>query len=215
MYAVLATSAQSEPPGKLVARLVGEGRAACAESSEPRRVDVPLVFLSWLCFRGDPRLAGRIPGVARDVWFTASDVVLDAELRSLSALDLNVSTRQDSRAVSLHVKGARVVGLRGWGRPKVVTGLVRAAFVGGAALLAALSAAWLVLRGGRPGPIAAGVLSAGAAATMAFVLSVLDAREVPAPLYFAVPAAGVAALTASFALVTRIGGRFVAGRNLQ
>jgi hypothetical protein len=215
IYAGLAASTQAEPPGRLVARLIGEGRAACAESAEPHHVDVPLVSLSWLCFAGNPRLVGRLPGVARDVWFAASRVELDGDLRTVSARDLNVATRQDARAISLHVTDARVIGLRGWGRPKVVTGLVRGLFVGGAAVFAALTAAWLVVRAGKPGPIAAGVLSAGAAAAMAFVLSVLDAREVPPPLYFAVPAAGVAAMAASFALFTWITGQFVAGRNLQ
>jgi hypothetical protein len=215
LYAAFAASSYTEPPGLLAARLIEEGRASCAEAKEPRRVDVPLVLLSWLCFREGPRLTGRLPGVVREVWFTASEVGLDGDLRSLSARDLHLATRQDSRTLTLHVGDARVKGLHGWGRAKAVTGLVRAAFVGGAALFAALFAVWSVVRVGRPGPVAAGVLSALAAAGMALVLSRLDAREAPTALYLALPATGIAVLWAAFLLAERISGRFVAGRNLQ
>lgn len=215
LYTAAVSYTPSESPGRLAARLLDEGRASCADGALPRRVDVPLVALAWLCFREGPKLVGHLPGVSRDAWFSVDDVQLDGDLRSLGARGLALATRLESRPLHLRVAEARVRGLRGWGRAKSATGAFRGALVGAAALASALSVALGLIRGGRPGPVAAGVLAGVSAAVMAFILSRLDARDAPLSAYVAVPIAGTAISAGAFALFRAAARRFVAGRNLQ
>src|SRR5205085_449544 len=134
LYVLLSTATPAESPGRLAARLIAEGRASCPEATAPRRVDVPLVALAWLCFREGPALAGRLPGVAREVWFSAADVEPDDDLRTLSAQRLSLAARMDTHPVQLRVAQAHVVGLRPWGRSRGMTGALRAALIGVSAL---------------------------------------------------------------------------------
>jgi hypothetical protein len=214
-YVVLAAATGTETPGSLAQHLLSEGRQSCTEASGARRVDVPLVSLAWLCFPAKPRLAGRVPGVGRDTWFTAAGVDLDADLRALRADELELATRLGDRPVYVHVGKATVAGLRGWGRPKALAGALRAAFIGGISLAVAVAAAFGICRLGSAGPVSAGVISGLAATGMAAALSALDARSLPAASYLSVPLLGMALLAACFGLVLPALGRFVAGRNLQ
>ena len=222
LYAALAGASPAESPGRLAARLLAEGRASCADDAPaveaggaPRRVDVPLVTLAWLCFREGPKLVGRLPGVSRDAWFTADDVQVDAELRKLATHGLAVATRLESRPLHLRVAEARVVGLRGFGRPKSLTGTLRAMLIGVAAVMTALAGAFVVIRDSGPGPVGAGVLAGLAAASMAFVLSRLDSSDASGLAYVLVPTAGISMTVIAFRLFRAAAGRFVAGRNLQ
>jgi hypothetical protein len=215
LYMGLSNASPAETPGRLAARLLAEGRASCADDAAPRRIDVPLATLAWLCFREGPKLVGRVPGVTRDAWFTADDVEVDADLRRVATRGLALATRLESRPLNLRVGEAKVVGLRGWGRPKSLSGMLRAALIGVAALATALTTAFVVIREAAPGPVSAGVLSGLAAAAMALVLSRLDARDAGVMAYVLVPAAGISISTAAFWLFRVAAGRFVAGRNLQ
>jgi hypothetical protein len=215
LYIGLSSASPAETPGRLAARLLAEGRASCAAEATPRRIDVPLATLAWLCFREGPKLVGRLPGVAREAWFSADDVWVDADLRRFATRGVSLATRLESQPLHLRVGEARFVGLRGWGRPKSLTGTLRAALIGVAALATALTTALVVIREAGPGPVSAGVLSGLAAGAMAFALSRLDARDASSAAYVLVPAAGISMSLAAFWLFRATAARFVARRNLQ
>jgi hypothetical protein len=194
LYVAVASTEDPEPPGRLAARLIAAGRATCEPGGPPQRVDVPLVSLTWLCLSGQPKLAGRVPGLGDRAWFTAADVVPSAELGSVSLTDLRFVAQVGSRVLRLHARNARLIGLPRWGKPLSLSGAARGAVIGVGALGAALAAAWLVVSRALASPFASTALAGTAALSMLLALRAADARALPPIAYGLVPICGLLSL---------------------
>ncbi len=217
-YVVAGSVSEPEPPGRLADRLLQAGLASCADVRSAERVDVPLVGVSWLCFpRARPRLVGRVPGIARDVWFSAASLSPSDELRAVSVRDLRLLGRiaGSGLEVRLHATRSRILGLPGWGRSHGLTGRTRAGTVALSAFIGAVAAAWWLIRRPRSGPMTASAVTGLAAVLMLSTLRALDAHSADLPVFALVPAVGVAGLFAGFAVSELIFGSRVARRALR
>lgn len=212
--AVIATSAPSETAGRFAAHLVSRGRLACADPPAARRVDVPLVSMTWICFERGPRLAGRVPGLA-PLWFSASDVRPGDELRTIGLSDVHLAGQLGGKLLRLRVGEARIVGLPGWGAPRRLAGPVRGMVVGASALVTALAIAWLVVRRGSPRPLLAAVTSGSAAAGMLAVVRALEAHGAPLRSFWLVPAVGLAIVSTLFVVSAHVAEQRVAWRRAE
>lgn len=202
--AVVAVAFETEAPGQLSARLVDAGRESCVSRDAPRAIEVPLATVTWLCFPTGPRLVGRVPGLSRDVWFSASGLRPSDDLRRIDLDEVTLGAALSGRIVSIRATRATVAGLPTWGVPGGARGVHRALIVGSSAWLLAVAASWLVLRGGHASAIGATAVTLLAAVTMLAVLRMVDSRAGPWLRAVAVPAAGLAVAAAWLELVRRI-----------
>jgi len=184
---------ESTSAARFAIELAGSGRAACAGSRAPRRVDLPLLSLSWLCFATGPRLVGTIPGRSGGLWFTGSALRGTSEERALVVDDLRLVG--PGVGVSLHAGTARVSGLPGWPQVRRLSGVRRGMLSGFVAVATALTSAWTVLRRDTPWPIwAAAAAGTAAIATVALLRALDDARASAATYAVAVPVGALVAL---------------------
>jgi hypothetical protein len=207
-------SAPTEPPGQLAARLLSEGRRACADPPAARRVDVPIVSLTWLCLESGPRLAGQVPGIA-PLWFSTSDVHPGDELRTVGLDDVHLAGRLGSKTVRLRAGQVRIVGLPGWGGSRKLTGPFRGLIMGASALVMALAVSWLVVRRGVPWPLLVALTSGSAAAGTLAVVRALESRSVPLAAFWVVPPLGLAIVSALFSLSAHVAEQRVAWRRAE
>jgi hypothetical protein len=189
----VARSTETPTTNEFVGRLVGSGRRVCAGARPPRRVDVPLVSMSWLCFATGPRLVGAVPGLRSELWFTAADLRGFAGERGLIVDDLRVVG--PNLGLSLHATEARVSGLPGGPGARRPGGALRGLLTGLVATATALASAWGVLRRNPQGPSrAAAAAGAAALATIALLRSLDDGQAGVAAHALAVPVGAVMAL---------------------
>jgi hypothetical protein len=212
IYAGSCSLRDPDPPGRLATRLLEFGAAGCRGGGSGR-VDVPLISLSWLCFRPAPRVAGRVPGVGGDVWFSALGVSFAQDLRTISLDDLHVAgtLRGASTQVRFNVARARLAGLPGWGRwgrPETLMGPARGAVVSAGGFGTALLLAWLVVRARLSRPVPATAVAASAAIGMLTALHSLDGRAANPVFYGVVPLVGAVIASAGIAgMLVVFGGR--------
>jgi len=188
------SSHDAEGSAHFAARLIEAGRAACA-GARGRRIDVPIVGVSWLCFAESPRLVGKVRALGSDIVFSASDVAPFGDL-SFRFLDARVAgTSPGSRqAFRARARFARVTGLVDPGSSgSRLTGSQRSVVLSGSGALLGLAVAWHVLRRSFSNPIDAGCITGAAAVAMLLAVHALDRRVLPAWSYLAVPGVGVAA----------------------
>jgi hypothetical protein len=208
----MGSATASESPGRVVARMVNAGRAACAGQRAPRRIDVPLLSTSWLCFPSGPRLAGGVPGFHSGLWFTASAVEPATAEPAVVIDDVRIAGVVSSLRLSVHAARVRVSGLSGGGPSRRLGGTRRGFLVGLAALVTALASAWAILRGGLAHPIWAAA-GAGAAALAAMaVIRVLDDRQSGITAYAWVLLLGAASALLLHAVAARVLRGRIAGR---
>jgi hypothetical protein len=183
----------SSSEARLPAALIEVGRNACAERREPRRVDVPLLSLAWLCFEQGPRLVGAVPGLRGALWFTASALRPLNDVSGVDIDELRLAGALSPLRLSLRARTAHVSGLDRWGSPRRMNGIARGALVGMVALFTGLACAWAIVRAGLAHPMGA-TAAAGAAALAALAaLRALDAAAAnPAVYALAVPCGGLA-----------------------
>jgi hypothetical protein len=197
--ALLAGVAEAPPPGRFAAGLLEAGRSACADEAAPRRVDVPLLSLAWLCFEPVPRLVGAVPGLHGGFWFTGRALRPESELHALRIEDLRFVGAVSGLKLALHANDARLSGLPGWGHSRRVDGTVRGALVGVVAVVTALCSAWAIVRAAIAQPLWA-VAASGAASLLALAaIRFLDGNGARAPLYgLILPSGGLSALLLFF-----------------
>lgn len=182
--AVLARSTELETPRRFATMLVGSGRRACFENPGRRRVDVPLLSLTWLCFAGGPRLAGAVPGMRRTRWwFTARALGSPTRGEAILIDDLRMAGELPPARLSLRVADASVSGVAGWSRPGGLRGARRGLFTGAIALATGWSCAWAILRGALGQPIWAAAGSAAPALVAVAALRALDDGHAAAGTY--------------------------------
>lgn len=173
--------------GALSNRLVAEGRRSCAESESPRRVDVPLVALTWLCFERGARIVGRVPGFGDGAWFSASDLAPSADFGTVTLSDLHLSARLGSRIATVHAGTSRLSGLPRWGTSRSFGGVARALLVALSASLAALGLAVAILRRRLSSQVHAAALAALSSVAVLSVLLRLDRDRAAAVAYVGLP----------------------------
>ncbi|HWA77208.1 MAG TPA: hypothetical protein VG937_32960 [Polyangiaceae bacterium] len=105
-------------PGQMAQQLIDSGRESCPSATE-RRVDVPIVGLTWTCpLAGPVRASGHLPSLAK-ARYSAGSVQVSADLREveLAALELTLPPSGERPGLRANVKRGRVRGLPPWGRP--------------------------------------------------------------------------------------------------
>ncbi len=207
LAAALAAAAwgrEASAPGRVFRDLLAEGRAACASSPPPAAADVPLLGVSWVCLAGvEPRVVGPAPVGAGA--FTASSLSVSDDLRALDAGDLEilVPPTEGRPEARIHASSASIRGLTPIGRASNLGVAARALLLALSATLLAAAAGGVALAASvrsRPAAFAVGVVGPAAAL---LVFSALERAPSPPLAYAAVPAAGLAALLAAFALARR------------
>jgi hypothetical protein len=195
LSALMGGAAEAPPPGRFAAGLLDAGRGACAEEGAPRRIDVPLLSLAWLCFERRPRLVGAVPGLHGGFWFTAAALRPERELRAVRIDDLRLAGGLSGPRLLLHATDARLSGLSGWGPSRRIDGPLRGAIVGAAALITALCSAWAIVRAAVAHPLAAVAASGMASLVVLAAIRFLDGTEAKAALYgLILPTGGLSAL---------------------
>lgn len=160
--------ANTEHPGRFARSLVEHAREGCAKAA-PRSVSVPIVGVTWLCFRdAPPRLTGPVPKSNGRAWFSARAIDVSDDFTAFRAEDVFVGSQPTASKfrVSVRAREARVTGLPAWGQSAPLTPLLRASVVGLTVLLVGLSSVFVTLKLGL-----SQLLWAGAAAGLAGVAS--------------------------------------------
>lgn len=140
--------ANTEHPGRFARSLVEHARAGCAEAS-PRSVSVPIVGVTWLCFRdAPPRLTGPVPKSDGRAWFSARAIDVSDDFTAFRAEDVFVGSQPTASKfrVGVRARVARVSGLPAWGQSTPLTPLVRASVVGFTVLLLGLTSVFVMLK---------------------------------------------------------------------
>jgi len=109
-------------PGRIAQQLIDSGRGACAQSSE-RRVQVPLVGLTWKCpADAAPRASGRVPG-GLNASYTAASIQVSRDLRQIDFTGLTLALPPTAKRLGMQVSVSRgrIRGLAPWGRPDGAT----------------------------------------------------------------------------------------------
>lgn len=206
-FTSIALGREAAAPGRVVDRLLVDGRAACASASAPDARSVPFVSATWLCSgNGDAHLVGRSP--LGGIVFTAAKAHVSEDLRRIELDDARLVL--DAPRVRVHVGSLVLRGLAPWARASSLPPFLRAIVVIFSGLAAASAAVWALLRvrSRRIGGIAATAM--GAAGPLA-ALGALRSLEVRMPesepgvwlaLFAFVPLAAALAVAAVVALVT-------------
>ncbi len=181
--------ARSTPPGVFAQALVEEAKASCYGSDGPQAVSVPLVNVTWVCFKqAPPRVVAPLPGSA-DAWVVAREVHLSPDLRSLALRQLHLRSRpaEGRPTLDLRADDGTIRGLPGWGRGTRTSGAQRGFTAMFVLLGASLGAAFALARF-QVASIAAvvplGLLSPALALA---ILSRLDSSDLPLALLALVP----------------------------
>lgn len=200
---------EAAAPGRVVASLLAEGRAACERSpsgsARGGRVHaVPFVGASWLCGASGPRLAGRTP--MGGAVFSAAEARVSGDLRRLELDDARVALPGRG---AIHVDTLVLRGMTPWAQASAIAPWLRALVVAlaGVASSAAVVLALLRLRRRAVGVV--GAVAVGAAGPLAALLTLraLEVRVPDAPgawliLLALVPLASIAGVASSSAVVT-------------
>jgi hypothetical protein len=191
-------------PGRIAQQLIDSGREACARSSE-RRVQVPLVGLTWKCpAEVAPRVSGRVPGGLK-ASYTAASIQVSPDLRQIEFTGLALELPPTAKRLSMKVSAdrGRIRGLAPWGRP-------HGGASGGGRFSDSVLAAWATLGAAlfalsRLGPghwLIAALLGLGAGLAPVLVYQMLDRIGGASAWYWlAVPAGPLGVLLVSSIIV--------------
>ncbi len=192
-------------PGRALRDLLAEARAACAAAPPPAVADVPLLGVSWVCLAGEPpRVVGQAPVGAGA--FSATSIEVSDDLRTLQAaeLELVIPAAPGRPEGRIHAVTASIRGLSPIGPTSNLAPAARALLLAlSATALAAMAGSASLAAGIRDRPAAFALGAVGPAAAL-LVFSALERSPSPPATYLAVPAAGLAALLAAFAVARRL-----------
>ncbi len=200
----LAFGRDAASPGRVVDKLLAEGRIACLNARTAETQSVPFVSATWLCVGGQARLAGKAP-VGEGIFFTAARARVSDDLRRIELEDARLVrlTRTESTpspaavagsakaepstsaqpataaALRLHVDALALRGLPPWARASALAPVVRAVVVTISALCAGCATVLALLRARRRFGLASAV-TIGASGPLAALL-VLRTLEVRMP----------------------------------
>lgn len=223
---------EAAAPGRIVAALLAEGRAACARELEegrdpPPTHAVPFVSATWLCTPGGapPRLVGRSP--LGGVVFTATDARVTDDLRRIDLEDARLalqgagaaSTPGGALAFRVHVRTLTLRGLAPFAQASSIRPGFRALVVTTSGVAAAGFSVFVLLglRRRRLGTVAS--VAVGAAGPLA-ALGALRVLELRVPeiasgawlfAFVLVPLAAIAAIAVVAALSALLPGARGAG----
>jgi len=196
---------EAEAPGRLIAKLLDEGRTACLEAArqtpgEPHAAVGPLASATWICLPHEaPRVVFHVP--LSSAVASARSIALSSDTTSLAAEDVTlvVPAMNDHDAFHVHVDHASLEGLAPLGRRSNLPASFRAFFLGSSTCLAAIVSSFLVLvfsTGSRALALAVGLIGP------VFALLGLSALErEPSPLW-AYSLLPIASLLAPLALAS-------------
>lgn len=186
----------AEQPGRVVAELVANGRARCADARAPTSIPVPFLEARWLCTPGRaPRILLRPPQIGGAL-VTATQAEISGDLRDVRLDDARVRTpRADLAVRELVIKRL----------PPLLTSatlapLARALAVAAAALASAFGLVWVVLARRVRSGAAAVAMGGLAAAAMFGALRGFDRAGASNALLATVPLASAAVLALGSAL---------------
>jgi hypothetical protein len=205
--AALGLDPGSIAPGHTAQQLIDTGRDSCP-TSPGRRVQVPLVGLTWTCPPGaSPRASGQLPALPK-AKYSATSLQVSADLRQLELtnLELNLPATQERLGLRTAVRHARVRGLPPWGRPAGRSTLSRL-FGSVLACVATLALALVVLPRLRLGSLGAAVLGALGGLFPLLATRALDRFGLAASSYWVAAAAGplgIALIAAGVAGLQRV-----------
>ncbi|HEU5076389.1 MAG TPA: hypothetical protein VFU02_19490 [Polyangiaceae bacterium] len=140
--------ANTEHPGRFARALVEHAREGCAGAT-PRSVSVPIVGVTWLCFRdGPPRLTGPVPNSDGRAWFSARAIDVSDDFTAFRAEDVFVGSQPTASnfRVAVRARVAHVSGLPAWGQSTPLGPPLRASVVGLTVLLLGLASVFVVLK---------------------------------------------------------------------
>jgi hypothetical protein len=201
--------ARSMRPGLFAQQLVEEAKTSCYGSDGPQALSVPLVNITWVCFKdAPPRVVAPLPGGA-DAWVVASDLRLSPDLRSIALRRMQIRTRpaQGRPTLDVRVDDGTIRGLPGWGRGTRMSGVQRGLTAMFVLVASVLGAAFALTRwkvASLAGVVPVGLLSPALALA---VLSRLDASDLPLSLLALVPV-GCAVLPSALIWPVRRFGRW-------
>lgn len=178
--------ANTEHPGRFARSLVEHARQGCVDAA-PRSVSVPIVGVTWLCFKdAPPRLTGPVPKSDGRAWFSARAIDVSDDFTAFRAEDVFVGSQPTPSKfrVGLRARIARVSGLPAWGQSTPFTPTHRAAVVAATVLMLGLASVFMVLK--------LGVSQLAVAGGFAGLAGVVSLRVLHLPL-----TSGSAAATAS------------------
>jgi hypothetical protein len=166
-------------PGAVATELVAHARAACGAVRAPSTFSIPFTSFTWLCLPGrTPRIAGSLAGfLASSSIVSAEDARIAGDFRALTLTDARVlieapgATRPAAAApapapdgftpplsVSMHVGRLTLRGMSPWAQASILPATARALVLAASGWVAAMAAAWSVLRGGVRSRVGAVVL---------------------------------------------------------
>ncbi|MRG94332.1 hypothetical protein [Polyangium spumosum] len=195
--ASLAWGLEAEAPGRLAARLLVDGRAACVDFAardprSPHAATVPLADATWICLPGEPPRLVMSPSLLGGSALAARSIELSADTTSLVADDLVLAlpSNETTGPMTVRVGRASVRGLLPLGRPSNLRAPVRACLLGSTALSSALFASLSVLAFGLGGRALALFVGLSGPALALLVFSALEREKSPLSAYLIVPALG-------------------------
>jgi hypothetical protein len=197
-------------PGAVATELVAHARAACATVRAPSTFSIPFTTFTWLCVPGrTPRLTGSLAGfLASSSIVSAEDARIAGDFRALTLTDARVLIQGAEGAgapktetvltsplsLSMHVGKLVLRGMSPWAQASILPAAARALVLAASGWLAAMAAAWSILRSGVPSRLAA--IAVGAAGpVVALALMRLLERMSARPLAFAALPVACAACT--------------------
>jgi hypothetical protein len=199
--AALAWGTEAAAPGRLARSLVDEAKRSCEGQTAPRAADVPFVGVTWLCFPpasskpraagARPRLTGALPGGTGA--FTAADVTVSDDLRSLQFLEMELLFGGAGN-IRVHAGEARITGLSPWGRASNLPPAVRALLLSFTGTILAMLASWTVLASSVSRRLASLLVGGAGPAAAVLVLSHLEHARHGVAVYVAVPVVGLGGL---------------------
>jgi hypothetical protein len=189
---------EAAAPGRMIARLMDDARAACVSAEAPAAIEVPLADAAWLCFPNEPPRAVLRAPFANDrggrAVLTATDLRPSDDLRSLRAKDALLVVEGEEGRASLGADAATIRGVVPLGRASNLGAATRAIVLAPTSLLLAIATALAIVRAriaSRARAVAIGVATS-IGALLAF--SSLERAPMPFFAYVAVPLAGAVLL---------------------
>jgi hypothetical protein len=218
-------------PGAVATELVAHARAACAAVTAPATFSIPFTSFTWLCVPGRaPRLTGSLTGfLASSSVVSAEDASIAGDFRSLTLTDARVlqglgdgsapslppgsagAQTAVPLSLSMHVGTLVLRGMAPWAQASILTASARALVLAATGWVAAMAAAWSVLRSGVRSRAAALALGA-AGPVVALALMRLLERMSAGPLAFAVLPLASAGSTLALGMVGTLCALLARGR---
>jgi hypothetical protein len=202
----LVYGSDANAPGRVVTELIGQARASCEGARAPSTYAVPFTGLTWLCAPDRvPRLVGAAPGGLAGAVMTARGARIAGDFRALELEDAQVLLPSSQLGgVRMRAAWLSMHGMAPWARASTLPAALRAPIVALSAWVAALMAAYAVLR--RAARTRVGVILIGACGPLAALglLRLLERADARAPAFVVLPVAAGGCTWAMAALLSRL-----------